>query len=333
MTKTFSTKKTQSTKKTKTNIKDQKNKKDNNDWISALAHKSSLSTSVSSKSASSRPQTNKHKKNGGTVNGKQTQNPLQHEVVLNKQERIAKRNLKKRKRTERLMMSRAASSDDHSNNNSTSNDNDNNKNDYTRRKDRNDQTNRNDKTNKSTKYYNKELQQQLLHKLSTQINHILDTNYSNARAKYHPAFNQQQEYQPLKVIGKATKSSQLSMQSIQPLPNQYNGLGYARPSLLLLLRDVSFKPKFEEEFQEHITGFFGKVHTKAMKKQLDGNMLWRQLQKQKEQEREGTTSTSSSRNGQKSIFAGTDHVKWNGKKLKDMNPDEKVEAMIKLNLI
>jgi hypothetical protein len=62
-------------------------------------------------------------------------------------------------------------------------------------------------------------------------------------------------------------------------------------------------PKLEQEFQEHIPGFFGKQRTKAMKKQLDGNMLWRQLAEKR-------------------------YAKVNGRKLSDMTPDERVEALI-----
>jgi hypothetical protein len=100
--------------------------------------------------------------------------------------------------------------------------------------------------------------------------------------------------------------------SMQPRKRDYGGLGLARPTLFLSLRDPSFLPLLQQEFAEHVTGFFGKQRTKAMKKQLDGNMLWRQLQKQKSQ------------HGSKT---------FNGKKLSDMEPDERVEAMIKLGAI
>ena len=45
--------------------------------------------------------------------------------------------------------------------------------------------------------------------------------------------------------------------------------------------DPSYYAKLEEEFQEHIPGFFGKQRTKAMKRQTDGNMLWRRLANEK----------------------------------------------------
>ena len=99
---------------------------------------------------------------------------------------------------------------------------------------------------------------------------------------------------------------------MQPRKRDYGGLGLARPTLFLSLRDPSFLPLLQQEFAEHVPGFFGKQRTKAMKKQLDGNMLWRQLQKQKTQ------------HGSKT---------FNGKKLSDMTPDERVEAMIKLGAI
>jgi hypothetical protein len=92
-------------------------------------------------------------------------------------------------------------------------------------------------------------------------------------------------------------------QTIQPERRYYGGLGLARPSLFLSLCDDSFIPKLHEEFQEHIPGFFGKQRTKAMKKQLDGNMLWRQLAQKR-------------------------HTKVNGKDLSSMTPEQRVETLI-----
>ena len=83
----------------------------------------------------------------------------------------------------------------------------------------------------------------------------------------------------------------------------------------------SFVPKLEEEFAEHVPGFFGKQRTKAMKKQLDGNMLWRCLaDKGKGKKGHGTSKHNL-------------NIKVDGKKLSDMSPDERVEAMIKLDMI
>jgi exonuclease VII large subunit len=95
---------------------------------------------------------------------------------------------------------------------------------------------------------------------------------------------------------------------IQPRPRDYGGIGLARPSLFLSFTDPAFPPKLEEEFAEHIPGFFGKTRTKAMKKQLDKNMLWKQLAEKKNR-------------------------KINGKKLSSMTPDERVEEMIKMGMI
>jgi hypothetical protein len=104
----------------------------------------------------------------------------------------------------------------------------------------------------------------------------------------------------------------------QPLQSNYGGIGFARPSLFIALDDPSWQPKLEEEFSEHIPGFFGKQRTKAMKKQLDGQMLWRQLQKQK--------VAQSSLNKKQPI-------KINGKKISEMTPDQRVEAMIQAGYI
>eukprot|EP00978_Attheya_sp_CCMP212_P039057 scaffold199505_cov27-Attheya_sp.AAC.1 len=100
--------------------------------------------------------------------------------------------------------------------------------------------------------------------------------------------------------------------SMQPRKRDYGGLGLARPTSCLSLRDPSFLPLLQQEFAKHEPGFFRKQRTNAMKKQLDGNMLWCQLQKQKTQHGSKTFS---------------------GKKLSDITPDERVEAMIKLGAI
>lgn len=110
--------------------------------------------------------------------------------------------------------------------------------------------------------------------------------------------------------GKATTGNQLKEELIQPRRRDYGGLGFARPSLYIELRDPSFVPKLEKEFAEHVPGFFGKQRTKAMKRQLDGNMLWRQLAEKR-----------------------ADSRKLKGKKLSEMNSDERVEAMIKAGMI
>jgi hypothetical protein len=98
--------------------------------------------------------------------------------------------------------------------------------------------------------------------------------------------------------------------SAQPRSRDYGGIGLARPSILLDLDDPAFESKLQEEFSEHIPGFFGKQRTKAMKKQLDRNMLWRQLAEKK-----------------------TSDQKVNGKKLSEMGPDERIEAMIQFGII
>lgn len=118
-------------------------------------------------------------------------------------------------------------------------------------------------------------------------------------------------YQPnQQKKGKATAGNQWNEEIIQPRPSAYGGLGLARGSLYIGLRDPSFIPLLEEEFAEHIQGFFGKQRTKAMKKQLDGNMLWRQL-------------------ADKRVHA----KKVNGRKLGDMSPEERVDAMIEAGMV
>lgn len=117
---------------------------------------------------------------------------------------------------------------------------------------------------------------------------------------------------PFQGYAEQTKKKQkkFAEDNIQPRPKDYGGLGLARPSLFLSYENPAFERLLEDEFQEHIDGFFGKQRTKAMKKQLDGKMLWRQMANVK-------------RNNQK----------VDGKKLADMTPDQRVEAMLKAGLL
>jgi hypothetical protein len=102
------------------------------------------------------------------------------------------------------------------------------------------------------------------------------------------------------------RKRKLNEDTIQPRPCDYSGIGMARNSMLIEFVDPSYYPKLEEEFHEHIPGFFGKQRTKAMKKQTDGNMLWRRMANNKQ---------------------------GMSKKLKGMSPDERVESMIDSGLM
>ena len=112
---------------------------------------------------------------------------------------------------------------------------------------------------------------------------------------------------------------------IQPRKRDYGGLGLARPSIGISLRDPSFIPKLEQEFAEHINGFFGKQRTKAMKKQLNGNMLWRQLASAKQ----ALAAQNNNKQNHNSIL----QQKVNGVKLMDMTTEQRVDAMIKAKLL
>jgi hypothetical protein len=138
----------------------------------------------------------------------------------------------------------------------------------------------------------------------------------------------QKPYVPVSIVSNnpsKRRRQQLSNNSetwFQPRRSNYGGIGLARPSLLIALDDPSWQAKLEEEFLEHIPGFYGKQRTKAMKKQLDGQMLWRQLQKQK---LTGQTTSKSQKNPNQFAISG--------KKLSNLNPDERVEAMIRAGYI
>jgi hypothetical protein len=106
------------------------------------------------------------------------------------------------------------------------------------------------------------------------------------------------------------KFKKWEVDTIQPRNRDYGGIGLARPTMFLPLNDPSFVPKLEQEFAEHVPGFFGKTHTKAAKKQKDSGMLWRKLADKK-----------------------TQQTRVNGKKLADMSADERVEAMIQAGML
>lgn len=136
---------------------------------------------------------------------------------------------------------------------------------------------------------------QIVSTLATQIDQTARALLSEGRPRL---------YEGTKVS--LVKKRKWNEDSIQPRKNDYGGIGLARKSLFLSLHDPSFAPKLEEEFKEHIQGFFGKQRTKAMKKQ--SKMLWKEMAEKK-------------------------NLKVNGKKLGDLSPDERVEAMLKAGMI
>lgn len=164
---------------------------------------------------------------------------------------------------------------------------------------------------------------ELLDRLSRRMKMIVEGAYTDEDEDSGPRRKKWKYVKPYinpesSIQGKATAGQQLTESIIQPRKRDYGGLGLTRPSLLLSLRDHSFVPKLQEEFTEHVAGFFGKQRTKAMKKQLDGNMLWKRLHDSKKQ----TIGKKVELN-----------MKVDGRKLNDMLPDEKVEAMIKLGML
>ena len=138
----------------------------------------------------------------------------------------------------------------------------------------------------------------------------------------------QKPYTPVPIISNNAskrRRQQLANQMenwFQPRRSNYGGIGLARPSLFIPLDDPSWQAKLEEEFSEHVTGFYGKQRTKAMKKQLDGQMLWRQLQKQK---LTGSSKLISPKN--------PNQIAISGRKLSNLKPDERVEALIRAGYI
>ena len=117
----------------------------------------------------------------------------------------------------------------------------------------------------------------------------------------------------------------LNEQNLQPRTCDYSGIGLARKSLFIPFQDPSHIPKLTQEFNEHIPGFFGRQRTKAMKRQLDGNMLWRKLANHKLQQQQtegsGGGGSSSSKGG------------LLPKKFANLSPDDRVQAMIDAGMI
>jgi hypothetical protein len=120
-------------------------------------------------------------------------------------------------------------------------------------------------------------------------------------------------YTPSKPIRMSTRKRKCEI-SIQPRRSDYGGIGLARPSLWIALDDPSWQPKLEQEFAEHVPGFFGKQRTKAIKKQQGKDMLWRKMLSAK-------------------TSHGDSNKKVKGKKLSAMSVDERVEAMLDSGMI
>lgn len=275
--------------------KKSKKSKVNTDWISALAAQEASTT--------------------------------KHIIILSKQERIESRNAKKRRRDERKGPSlnedgnegEATDAHEHAHGTNGSN----------KKKDRSKKKSNKKEIDPEELRLRSEL---YMNKLSNQIQEsVAKVNEGKSHKEKRVATpfvpNQGQ------VKGKATAGQQLSDDVIQPRKKDYGGLGLARPSLLLELRDISFIPKLEQEFAEHVVGFFGKQRTKAMKKQLDGDMLWRRLANANAN---GNDNDKEGKMGKKKGQKGKKHdlnIKVDGKKLCDMTPDERVEAMIRLDMI
>lgn len=134
-----------------------------------------------------------------------------------------------------------------------------------------------------------------------------ESNVKSSQQRYTKPF---EGFEPVAKKRNARGSKRWDEETVQPRPRDYGGIGLALPSLFLSFDDPAFVRRLEEEFREHIEGFFGKQRTKAMKKQLDGNMLWRKMS---------------------NIKSGNQKV--DGKKLASMSPDERVEAMLKAGLL
>lgn len=112
-------------------------------------------------------------------------------------------------------------------------------------------------------------------------------------------------YKPLHARSTKHRKLNWNEDGIQPRKRDYGGIGLARPSLFLPNNDPAFLPRLEEEFKEHIPGFFGKKQrAKAAKKQ--NKMLWQTMK---------------------------DVKQLKGVNLEKLSPDERVERLIEAGLI
>jgi hypothetical protein len=102
---------------------------------------------------------------------------------------------------------------------------------------------------------------------------------------------------------------QWNTESLQPRRKDYSGMGCALPSGYLELTDPSFVPKFQEIYRYHVPGFFGKP-PKYQKSDTT-------LAKQKGLVRRQIDP----------------HLVLQGRKVSDMTPDERVEALLKAGLL
>eukprot|EP00041_Stephanoeca_diplocostata_P009736 m.151869 g.151869 ORF g.151869 m.151869 type:complete len:277 (+) comp17875_c0_seq3:311-1141(+) len=79
-----------------------------------------------------------------------------------------------------------------------------------------------------------------------------------------------------KVIALSKKGiNDVPPKTLQPNAKAYGGMGLARPTRWLQLRDRDLFEKFSAVFSEHINGFSGKAFAKARKREMNKDMLWR----------------------------------------------------------
>jgi hypothetical protein len=149
-----------------------------------------------------------------------------------------------------------------------------------------------------------ELSKRRLHLIASSIDKVRQKVYGNTDIR-PKLYDTKVAVRTMSTNTKKRKRS-WSKDSIQPRPSDYSGIGLARNSLYIEFLDPACLAKLEEEFREHIPGFFGKQWSKAMKRQTNGDMLWRQL---------------------------ADNKHRLSKKLKSMNPDQRVQAMIDAGMI
>mmetsp|Transcript_13023 Transcript_13023/g.24861 ORF Transcript_13023/g.24861 Transcript_13023/m.24861 type:complete len:258 (-) Transcript_13023:244-1017(-) len=71
---------------------------------------------------------------------------------------------------------------------------------------------------------------------------------------------------------------------LQPVKAKYGGMGLAKPSVYVNIADAEFSQRFSEVFSEHIDGWAGNSYSKAIKKEKQKGMLWKQRLTQKHKE-------------------------------------------------
>eukprot|EP00040_Diaphanoeca_grandis_P028787 m.167214 g.167214 ORF g.167214 m.167214 type:complete len:281 (+) comp31459_c0_seq1:230-1072(+) len=132
------------------------------------------------------------------------------------------------------------------------------------------------------------------------------TKKNRKRKKPYQSVSERQASKEAKANGDVVKTYQISTveksvasilrsvipKRLQPNLKGYGGMGYAKPSAWIDLRDDEFMEKYLTLYEEHVEGFSGKAFQKARRRELSQDMLWRVKLREKQAQTQVLTSTS-----------------------------------------